>query len=66
MDMLAWHLVSRVVLPGQALTAAQAFAAQITAWDPAAVRAVKALLLAGRTQGYADALAAERLLFPPL
>jgi hypothetical protein len=30
------------------------------------VRAIKALLLAGLSQGYDDALAYERALFPPL
>ncbi len=65
-DLLAFGLVNRVVPAGEALAAARAYAAQIAAWDPSAVRAVKALLHAGRTLSYAEALAAERALFPPL
>lgn len=59
-------VVNLITPPGEALAAAQEFAAQIVAWDADAVRAVKAALQAGLTQPYEAALAAEQAHFPAL
>jgi enoyl-CoA hydratase/carnithine racemase len=59
-------LACQVTPPGAALPAARALAAEITAADPATVRAVKRLLQAGRSLPYPQALAEERALFPAL
>lgn len=59
-------LAVEVAARGRALPAALAWADRLTAADPAAVRAVKELLQAGWERPYADALALERGLFPPL
>ena len=65
-DLRALGLVSEVAPPGEALPAALALAQTIAQHDPAAVRAAKALLQAGLRQPYAEALVAERGLFPAL
>ena len=62
----AHGLASRVVPQGQALQAALDLAAQATAQDPDAVRAIKRLLRAGLTQPPEEAAAVERSLFPQL
>lgn len=62
----ALGLVNRVVGHGQVLEAALQWAGEIAAQPPEVVRAMKALLHAGLTEAYPDALAAERALFPPL
>jgi enoyl-CoA hydratase/carnithine racemase len=59
-------VANSVTPPGAALPAARAWAAEIAAADPATVRAVKQLLQAGWHRPYAEALAAERSLFPGL
>jgi enoyl-CoA hydratase/carnithine racemase len=65
-DLLAKGLVNRVVETGQALPAALDFARQIAVLPPDVVRSVKALLQAGLTQPYDQALQTERTIFPPL
>ncbi|MDX1995403.1 MAG: enoyl-CoA hydratase/isomerase family protein [bacterium] len=59
-------LVNRVVGTGAALEHAVEMAEKIAAQPPDVVRAIKALLQAGLTQPYEDALRLERDLFPPL
>jgi enoyl-CoA hydratase/carnithine racemase len=65
-ELLALKLVSSIAPVGGALDAARAWAAQVARLDSAVVRSMKALLQAGLTQPYTDALATERALFPPL
>lgn len=59
-------LVNRVVPHGTAREAALAWAREIATRPPAAVRGIKALLTAARTQPHAQALATERGIFPAL
>jgi enoyl-CoA hydratase len=65
-ELLALGLAAQIAPAGEALAAAQAYAQQVASHPPEAVRAAKALLWAGVTQPYADALRFERELFPPL
>jgi enoyl-CoA hydratase/carnithine racemase len=65
-DIIAMGLASRVAPAGGALAAALEIAHEIAHHDPLAVRAGKALLQAGMTQPYEQALITERALFPAL
>ena len=65
-DLLSLGLVNQVVAAGQALEASLEFANEITAQPPDVVRGIKALLQAGLTQPYEQALQTERDIFPPL
>lgn len=65
-ELRARGLVNQIVPEGEALAHAHQFAERIAAHPPETVRAVKALLQAGLTHNYDDALAIERDLFPPL
>jgi enoyl-CoA hydratase/carnithine racemase len=59
-------LVGCIAPSGEAVGAAETWAASFARLDPAVVRALKAGLQAGWTQRYDDALQTERALFPPL
>lgn len=65
-DAQAMGLALEVAPAGAALEQARALAERIAALDPAVVRSVKALLQAGLTLPYPEALQAEGGLFPPL
>ncbi|MCU0512362.1 MAG: enoyl-CoA hydratase/isomerase family protein [Anaerolineae bacterium] len=65
-ELLSLGLAQQVAAPGTAYAAALALAQQIAARPPDVVRGIKALLQAGLTQPYEQALLAERDLFPPL
>lgn len=59
-------LVQQIVPAGTALEAAQALAEDMAQQPPDVVRGIKALLQAGRTLPYDQALQTERDIFPPL
>lgn len=59
-------LANKVTAPGQAAVVALEWATQIAGAPPAVVRSIKALLQAGLTQPYDEALRMERDLFPAL
>lgn len=59
-------LANKVTPAGQAYTAALEWATQIGNQPPDVIRSIKALLQAGLTQPYEDALQIERQLFPAL
>ncbi len=65
-DVQRFGLANQVTGAGQALNVALEFASDIASKPPDVVRGIKALLQAGRTQPYLDALQTERDLFPPL
>lgn len=65
-ELLSLGLVNRVVEAGTALAHALTYARHIAALPPDVVRAMKALLQAGLTRPYDEALRFERALFPPL
>lgn len=65
-ELLRLGLAHEVAPRGEALEAALVFARRTLTHSPEAVAAIKRLLWAGLTENYADALAAERALFPPL
>lgn len=65
-EALSHGLALELVAEKQAYPRALDIATQIARRDPASVRAVKRLLLAGRRQPYERALALERDEFPPL
>lgn len=65
-ELLAHKLVKTIVPQGQAYHHALQFADEIATKPPEVIRAIKALLRAGLTQSYNDALHTERELFAPL
>jgi enoyl-CoA hydratase/carnithine racemase len=65
-ELQALGLVNDVVPAGTALTRALNFARQIAEAPPDVVRGVKAVLQAGLTQPYTEALQTERAVFPTL
>jgi enoyl-CoA hydratase/carnithine racemase len=65
-ELLVHGLVNQMVESGSALPAALEFARKIASVPPDVVRSIKALLLAGLTYPYDEALKLERDIFPPL
>jgi enoyl-CoA hydratase/carnithine racemase len=65
-EIQALGLVNSVVPAGKALEAALSLAGEIAAVPPDVARGIKALLRAGLTQPYHEALQTERTIFPPL
>lgn len=65
-ELLAFGLAHQVAPRAQALDAALALARRIAQHPPAVVASIKRVLWAGLTQSYADALQAERDVFPAL
>lgn len=65
-ELLVHGLVNQMVESGNALPAALEFARKIASVPPDVVRSIKALLLAGLTYPYDEALKLERDIFPPL
>jgi enoyl-CoA hydratase/carnithine racemase len=65
-ELLAFGLAHQVAPRGLAFDAALTFAQKIGQHPPETVSAVKRLLWAGLTESYADAMATEHELFPPL
>jgi len=62
----ALGLANKITPPGQAYLGTLEWAMQIASHSPDVVRGIKALLQAGLTQPYENALHTERDLFPPL